>query len=246
MFANGSPFANNKVYKSMIEEELKRSSKPITVCAAIPGFDSCQTKMVLGYRCGEAVDLTPSDMVEAKRRIEHEFLFIGISGEEEAAARLFYVMHGFNSSEPFLTPALHHYNRNPYNPKNINQQQISAKEDLLAYNWNDKHDMELYHHAESIFYTRCQQYNISTKYITEVDEQGHIIALHLNPEKVANEVVPTVVPIHPVSGTTRITTKGKKTSIALISSDDNLQGVTWLRKPKTIFSDKINILSSLS
>ena len=46
----------------------------------LDGMSSCQTKMVLGYRCGsgsnEHVVLTNTLLLEAKRRLNEDFAFI--------------------------------------------------------------------------------------------------------------------------------------------------------------------------
>jgi hypothetical protein len=42
-----------------------------------PGLFGCQTKMILGRKCYDSYTLTNQDVVEARRRLKEEFLFVG-------------------------------------------------------------------------------------------------------------------------------------------------------------------------
>ena len=44
-----------------------------------PGLLGCQTRLLLGRNCFDSYTLTAEDIAEAKRRVEKEFLFVGIS-----------------------------------------------------------------------------------------------------------------------------------------------------------------------
>ncbi len=45
--------------------------------ALYPGLQGCQTRMILGRNCYDTYTLTLEDVVEAKRRLSEEFLFVG-------------------------------------------------------------------------------------------------------------------------------------------------------------------------
>lgn len=77
MIPSGSVYSHNQTLPSYIRE----SSTPLLAYASVPGFDSCQTKMVLGYYCGQDVKgVTSEGVAEAKRRIEYDFAFFGTVG----------------------------------------------------------------------------------------------------------------------------------------------------------------------
>ena len=45
--------------------------------ALYPGLQGCQTRMILGRNCYDTYTLTVEDVMEAKRRLSEEFLFVG-------------------------------------------------------------------------------------------------------------------------------------------------------------------------
>ncbi|KAH8055973.1 hypothetical protein JL722_7796 [Aureococcus anophagefferens] len=50
----------------------------IDTYARMPGVAHCQTKAVLGRLCGDAAPLEPSDLDEALRRLDEDFLFLEV------------------------------------------------------------------------------------------------------------------------------------------------------------------------
>jgi hypothetical protein len=66
-------------YNQTLPDYVTNSPTPLVAYASVPGFDACQTKMVLGYHCGQDVHgITTTGLVEAKRRIEYDFAFFGM------------------------------------------------------------------------------------------------------------------------------------------------------------------------
>jgi len=59
-----------------------------------PGISGCQTKMVLGKTCASSYRLRPRDLVEAKRIVRDEFLFVGLTDQFDRSVCLFHAMLG--------------------------------------------------------------------------------------------------------------------------------------------------------
>jgi len=74
MIPTGNVFAPN----ATLPEYVHKAKYPFIAYAQVPGMSSCQIKMVLGHYCGKEVRaLAPRDVAEAKRRVEHDFAFVG-------------------------------------------------------------------------------------------------------------------------------------------------------------------------
>ena len=65
----------------------------LKLLANFPGIPSCQTKMVLGRRCAEDVEINDTDMIIAKRRIS-QYKFVGLTEEWNRSICLFHKMLG--------------------------------------------------------------------------------------------------------------------------------------------------------
>mmetsp|Transcript_50630 Transcript_50630/g.94133 ORF Transcript_50630/g.94133 Transcript_50630/m.94133 type:complete len:371 (+) Transcript_50630:270-1382(+) len=63
------------------------------------GVQGCMTKMVLGFRCADDVELTPLMHARAKYRIAHDFAFVGLTEEWDASICLFHQMLGGHARE---------------------------------------------------------------------------------------------------------------------------------------------------
>jgi hypothetical protein len=77
MIPPGHLYSTNETHHPIIFEYIRNTTHPIMTYANYLGIPSCQTKMVLGHNCGTEFPITESALDEAKRRVEHEFAFIG-------------------------------------------------------------------------------------------------------------------------------------------------------------------------
>ena len=77
MIPPGHLLSVNETAQQEFFERTRKSPNPIITYANYEGIRSCQTKMVLGHNCGTEFPISDADLVEAKRRVEHEFAFIG-------------------------------------------------------------------------------------------------------------------------------------------------------------------------
>lgn len=64
----------------------------IDTYARTPGVAHCQTKAVLGRLCGDAAPLEPSDLDEALRRLDEDFLFVGAQAFFPESVRTLHAM----------------------------------------------------------------------------------------------------------------------------------------------------------
>ena len=156
-----------------IEMELRKnitSSKyPIYTYAITPGIPQCQSKMIMGYECGnDVLPFNNKQLNEIHRRILEDFIFFGLQEESKASYELFIAMLGIghlNDTHIFerklLPPYLQSYRQNDYV---TNQQKVILKQTLKDLSWHDRSDEFLYDIAKKIFYKRCKEYNIVTKY----------------------------------------------------------------------------------
>jgi len=48
--------------RDQMKQIIRQADVPIVAYAALPGIASCQTKMILGYNCGENRQLTDHDL----------------------------------------------------------------------------------------------------------------------------------------------------------------------------------------
>lgn len=84
---------NNESYNFLIQNEKYMICK-LEAILLYPGLLGCQTKMVLGRNCFDIYEVTSEDLIEAKRRISEEFLFIG---------KLIYYYHCVNNFSIYKT-----------------------------------------------------------------------------------------------------------------------------------------------
>jgi hypothetical protein len=94
--------------------------------------------MVLGYPCGRNYQISNSDILEAKRRINNDFIFIGLTEESETSYLLFKAMF----SDGFL-PSDYEVSRVRVNVKRhteIDHNKLAC--DLIDNNWTDSSEFE--------------------------------------------------------------------------------------------------------
>lgn len=77
MIPPGHLHALNETYHLEIFAAIQNTTYPIITYSQYLGIPSCQTKMVLGHYCGTEVPISDADLIEAKRRVEHDFSFVG-------------------------------------------------------------------------------------------------------------------------------------------------------------------------
>jgi hypothetical protein len=74
MIPTGNIYSRNNTLPAYVAQ----SPFPVVSYASLPGFTGCQTKMVLGYACGDSkVQISPDMLQEAKRRVAIDFAFVG-------------------------------------------------------------------------------------------------------------------------------------------------------------------------
>lgn len=159
MIPPGHLHSPNETMQQEIFRYISNTTYPIMTYANFLGIRSCQTKMVLGHNCGTEFTITDALLAEAKRRVEHDLAFVGLTEEAAASAKLFYAMYGAGRSEPKVQPYTKMYRENLNHSKLIRTQLLDV---LKAQNWSDPPDQALYQHVRRIFYERCAKYNIST------------------------------------------------------------------------------------
>jgi len=83
----GTPFSaklstcinDHQARSSSVGDNQSLSRCKLEALLLYPGLMGCQTRMVLGRRCFDPYLLTNEDLLEAERRVQHEFLFVGLS-----------------------------------------------------------------------------------------------------------------------------------------------------------------------
>lgn len=160
MLPLGFPGRSNR---KKIKESLEKADVPVLAYATMPGIAHCQLKMVMGFHCGEPINMTREHLHEAKRRVRHDFVFVGLTEEPRATHDLFIAMFGGRSfggtHEEAPPPYLLTLRRN-LTVDNMTLKRRSMR--TLAPLWRDELDEELYAEVADIFYSRCRQYGIST------------------------------------------------------------------------------------
>jgi hypothetical protein len=156
--------------KQQIRERINSTDSPVYAYSQIPGIANCQTKMVLGFRCGVPMNLTKKQMQEAVIRVKNNFYFIGLTEESEASANLFLAMHGTEGGLPLrksladLTDPPFRFTHYRRNKRHSTDSHVSYEQQMIRHGWKDEFDEAVYETAAKLFYFRCQQYNISTKH----------------------------------------------------------------------------------
>jgi hypothetical protein len=166
MFPLGSRSYNGTSIEQM-KKNIRRANNSILAYALSPGIASCQTKMMIGYNCGEDVPLNANDLDEAKRRL-HDLYFFGLTEESEASANLFLAMHFQDGGLPYRR-SLEELSYPPFkftttrkNRKHSKDAHADLTRQLNESGWKDVHDEILFAEATKIFYERCQLYSIKT------------------------------------------------------------------------------------
>lgn len=121
----------------------------------LPGILGCQTKMVMGYLCGDKVEITPEFVREAKRRIRDEFLFVGISKPyfQDSIALLHERFKDEYGDQPLRPPEIHTV-RKSTRSSNVDE----ARKFLQSVGFDDPYDREIYNEAFAIFSSQYRTY----------------------------------------------------------------------------------------
>ena len=139
--------------------QILQSPCPICAYASYPGMTSCQTKMVLGFTCGQPIDISEAHMVEARRRLTKDFIFIGLTEEPRATQDLFLATFNIRLMEPIpVIPNI----RSFYGESNNKKKHAELRRQLMRSNWSDPFDDMLYEFARGLFYSRCKRYGVWT------------------------------------------------------------------------------------
>lgn len=150
--------------KYALRRNITSSKYPILSYASLDGMSGCQTKMVLGFDCGEMTELTDKHLEEAKRRLRYDMAFVGITEESKATADLFLAMY----PNPLLSSTTLSLLNNSYrlrprkNKDHTNQVNEQLRFTLTSNNWVDRFDGELYSFARALFHERCQAHHVRT------------------------------------------------------------------------------------
>lgn len=170
MFPLGFP--NRAKVKFELREQIRESPDPIFTYAQLPGIASCQAKMVLGRECGEPATISPAQLVEAARRMRHDFAFVGLTEESEASARLFLAMYRPEASptapvthEELINGLYSTPRANVHHTTELNDELLAV---LRKHQWRDAPDEAVYAVAVELFFERCARYGIVTKHTKEL------------------------------------------------------------------------------
>lgn len=153
--------------KYILRQNISNTEFPILTYANLNGMKGCQTKMMLGYDCGVDIILTNKDLNEAKRRLQYDMAFFGITEESEASAKLFLTTYPSLKLTTTTLELIHEYTyklkprKNKAHHTESNERYHSI---LKSHGWKDYYDQELYTYAKEIFYYKCKLYEIKTKY----------------------------------------------------------------------------------
>jgi hypothetical protein len=157
-----------------VRMNVTQSRHPIHAYAMVPGISQCQAKMVMGYDCGN--DVAPfniKQMKEIHRRLLEDFLFFGLQEESKATYELFIAMFGIGHLNDTsvvkrgLPPPYKLIYRQGYvegGERVGERKREELREELRSLRWSDKADEHVYEVAKRIFYKRCREYRIETKY----------------------------------------------------------------------------------
>jgi hypothetical protein len=173
LFGNGDEnimlpigFPHRNEVKSTVRERIRNSSVPIVEYANTPGIASCQTKMVLGKDCGFPMEISDAALQAAIQRMR-QLAFVGLTEESEASARLFLAMHPIHppistdTTEIMVGLARSTVRVNREHTPERNKELTAA---LRNSGWRDNADETVYLEAVRLFYERCAQYKIQTKF----------------------------------------------------------------------------------
>ena len=146
MLPLGHPEKDLSAWDKVARRRLKRAMPTIQAYARYPGIAHCQTKMVLGIHCGEAVDVTPAMSREAVRRLREDFRFVGVQDHWRASVQLALAEFNASSSAELVqsAQARHQYTK---------RERAAAMANLTAY--EDVYDEALYDAALALLRARC-------------------------------------------------------------------------------------------
>ena len=145
MLPLGHPEKDLSAWDKAARRRLKRAMPTIQAYARYPGIAHCQTKMVLGIHCGEAVDVTPEMSREAVRRLR-DFRFVGVQDHWSASVQLALAEFNATSSAELVksAQARHQYTK---------RERAAALANLTDY--EDVYDEALYDAAAALLRGRC-------------------------------------------------------------------------------------------
>ena len=146
MLPLGHPEKDLSAWDKAARRRLKRAMPTIQAYARYPGIAHCQTKMVLGIHCGEAVDVTPEMSREAIRRLREDFRFVGVQDHWSASVQLALAEFNATSSAELVksAQARHQYTK---------RERAAAMANLTAY--EDVYDDARYDAAAALLRARC-------------------------------------------------------------------------------------------
>ena len=146
MLPLGHPEKDLSAWDKVARRRLRRAMPTIQAYARYPGIAHCQTKMVLGIPCGEAVDVTPDMSREAIRRLREDFRFVGVQDHWSASVQLALAEFNATSATELVksAQARHQYTK---------RERAAAMANLTAY--EDVCDEALYAAAVALLRARC-------------------------------------------------------------------------------------------
>ena len=148
-----------------VRANLSKTTHPMISYANFLGIPHCQSKMVMGYHCGEDVrGFSKSELDIAYHRLHHEFAFVGLTEEPEATYNLFRSMFGEGHllDKPHMLPP-HRMNYRK-NEQHNDWAQKHFEGNLRKHRWVDQPDEFVYSTAKTLFYQRCKEHGVQTEY----------------------------------------------------------------------------------
>ena len=141
------------------------------------GIPSCQTKMVLGYKCAsDEITLDSEDLRRAMDIVENDFLFVGITEDFDRSVCLFHAMLGgvvnpneFKNSRPTSSNPFFKTLREKIGDESASSlKSLFQKSDKDLYDetaltriqYADPYDEALYAHVRQLFYKRAAMFDL--------------------------------------------------------------------------------------
>ena len=145
---------------------LKKSKANVSIetYAKFPGIQHCQTKMVLGYACAKEIPLSVEDLEEAKRRINYDFLFIGLTEFPLQTEQLYRSMFPTETIEIEAFKPRRKVRQN-FDHNRLSNHQLNSV--LDKQNCSDAYDDQLYEEALKVFKERCISYNVDINFMSD-------------------------------------------------------------------------------
>jgi hypothetical protein len=158
MIPNGMTL--NDASRQRFRSDILNSDCPICAYALHRNIQSCQTKMVLGYRCGQTVKMTESKFKEAIRRVREGFAFIGLTEEYEASKLLFFAMLNLPPPPDLILDNVRNVEERDQGIRKHPSSELRRQ--LIEAKAIDPFDSAVYAEAQKVFYERCRQFGIAT------------------------------------------------------------------------------------